>query len=355
MRTSATVGVRGAGRLRARPRSRRQTDSPCEPRTRCRSRDRRDDRHSLGGRAHAHSERRAGLGARPLERRRRDRVAGGRQRRRRHDGRADLPGVFVPGESEALHRRERRAPRFAAPKLRVYAVHDGSARRRRVGERPHRVSHLRPGTLEGRFAEQQRPGHLGQARARPDRRQVVREGSRRVSPRHRRRRRLLRRRRDRSAPAAPAIWRGDKLYRALNFKGWRVIAQRVRCARSSSCSTSRGTRAVSSVSETKRIALDAGHNLNHIVSIFRAENGRRPTSRGSTGIVKRPSVVGSESKAQPWAWLAEWGPLASEGRRAWRSGHRRSCCRATRSSTGRRRTITTWPLSRAKSGEPVSY
>ena len=25
--------------------------------------------------------------------------------------------------------------------------------------------------------------------------------------------------------------------------------------------------------------------------------------------MKRPSVVGSESKARPWAWLAEWGPI----------------------------------------------
>src|SRR5581483_9589175 len=62
------------------------------------------------------------------------------------------------------------------------------------------------------------------------------------------------------------------------------------------------------VTEIKRVAIDAGHNLNHVTSIFKSENGAAVIP-WATGIVKRPSVVGSESKARPWAWLAEWGPV----------------------------------------------
>jgi len=62
------------------------------------------------------------------------------------------------------------------------------------------------------------------------------------------------------------------------------------------------------VTETKRIALDAGQNLNHVTSIFRSESPVNDLP-WVTGLVKRPSVVGSESKARPWAWLSVWGPV----------------------------------------------
>ena len=56
------------------------------------------------------------------------------------------------------------------------------------------------------------------------------------------------------------------------------------------------------VTETKRIAIDAGQNLNHVTSIFRAENGG-PDIPWATGLVKRKNVIGLESKANAWAWL----------------------------------------------------
>ncbi|HEV8447201.1 MAG TPA: DUF4861 domain-containing protein [Gemmatimonadaceae bacterium] len=103
------------------------------------------------------------------------------------------------------------------------------------------------------------------------------------------------------------IWRGDKLYRALNFKGWRVIAPgpvRAIFELQYQPWDAAGLR----VSETKRVSLDAGHNLNHVVSIFKTDDASADIP-WVTGIVKRPSVVGFESKAKSWAWLAEWGPV----------------------------------------------
>ena len=148
------------------------------------------------------------------------------------------------------------------------------------------------------------------------------------------------------------IWRGDKLYRAYNFKGWRVIAPgpvRAIFELQYQPWDAAGLR----VSETKRISLDAGHNLNHVVSIFKADNASADIP-WVTGIVKRPSVIGSESKAKPWAWLAEWGPVVPKN-----GGH---------GDLGigillPRDAVVDWKetsdhymaLSRAKSGEPMSY
>jgi pectinesterase len=149
-----------------------------------------------------------------------------------------------------------------------------------------------------------------------------------------------------------AIWRNDKLYRALNFKSWRVIANgpvRAIFELQYQPWDAGGMR----VTETKRIAIDAGQNLNHIVSTFRAGGGATDIP-WATGIVKRASVVGSESKARPWAWLCEWGPLLPKG-----GGH---------GDMGigillPRDIVTDWKetndhylaIARATSGEPVSY
>jgi pectinesterase len=148
------------------------------------------------------------------------------------------------------------------------------------------------------------------------------------------------------------IWRGDKLYRALNFKGWRVIAPGpVRAI--FELQYQPWDAAGLKVSETKRISLDAGHNLNHVVSIFKTDNASVDIP-WVTGIVKRPSVVGSESKAKSWAWLAEWGPIVPKN-----GGH---------GDLGigillPRDAVVDWKetsdhymaVSRAKSGEPMSY
>jgi pectinesterase len=105
-----------------------------------------------------------------------------------------------------------------------------------------------------------------------------------------------------------AIWRDGKMYRAWNFKSWRIIANGpVRAIfelQYQPWDAGSGPR----VTETKRIALDAGQNLNHVTSIFRSESPVNDLT-WVTGLVKRPSVVGSESKARPWAWLSVWGPV----------------------------------------------
>lgn len=104
-----------------------------------------------------------------------------------------------------------------------------------------------------------------------------------------------------------AIWRDDKLYCAANFKSYRIIANgpvRVIFELQYEPWNAAGLR----ITETKRIALDAGHNLNHVVSVFRSA-GSVADLPVAIGIVKRDGVVGSESKARPWAWLSEWGPV----------------------------------------------
>ena len=103
------------------------------------------------------------------------------------------------------------------------------------------------------------------------------------------------------------IWRNDSLYRALNFKSWRIIANgpvRTIFELTYQPFNAGGL----NVAEVKRIALDAGHNLNHVVSTFKSE-GSATDIPWVSGIVKRAGVVGSESKANDWAWLAEWGPI----------------------------------------------
>lgn len=148
------------------------------------------------------------------------------------------------------------------------------------------------------------------------------------------------------------IWRGDKLYRAYNFKTWRIIANgpvRLIFELQYQPWDADGLR----VSETKRIALDAGQNLNHVVSTFRAE-GAATDIPWVTGLVKRKNVVGLESKAQPWAWLTEWGPVLPKD-----GGHGDLGIAVMLP----RDAVADWKetndhyfaVSHARSGEPVSY
>jgi pectinesterase len=147
------------------------------------------------------------------------------------------------------------------------------------------------------------------------------------------------------------VLRKDTLYRALNFKGWKVIA-------------SGPVRAIfelqyvpwnaggQRVSETKRVAIDAGHNLNHVVSIFKSDDGA--DIPWVTGAVKRKSVIGAESKTYPWAWLTEWGRLLPKD-----GGHGDMGIGILLPRTA----VVDWKetdkhyfaLSHAKSGEAVSY
>ena len=148
------------------------------------------------------------------------------------------------------------------------------------------------------------------------------------------------------------IWRRDTLYRAWNFKSWRIIANgpvRLIFELQYQPWDAGGLQ----VTETKRVSLDAGHNLNHVVSTFRADGGATEIP-WVTGLVKRKSVVGSQSKAQPWAWLSVWGPVSPKD-----GGH---------GDLGTavilpRNVVTDWKetdnhylaIARGKSGEPQHY
>ena len=102
-----------------------------------------------------------------------------------------------------------------------------------------------------------------------------------------------------------AVWKNDSLYRPPNFTSWRIIADGP----------------VRLIFETKHPAfdaggtmvscpphlLDAGQNLSRAVTTFHSANGA-PIPY-VIGLVKRAGVVGSESSAQPWSWLSEWGPV----------------------------------------------
>jgi pectinesterase len=149
-----------------------------------------------------------------------------------------------------------------------------------------------------------------------------------------------------------AIWRKDTLYRAWNFKSWKIIANgpvRAIFELQYQPWDAAGLR----VTETKRIAIDAGQNLNHVTSIFRSESGGGDIP-WATGLVKRKNVVGIESKAQSWAWMTEWGPLLPKD-----GGH---------GDLGiaimlPRQSVADWKenddhyfaVSHARSGEPVNY
>lgn len=106
-----------------------------------------------------------------------------------------------------------------------------------------------------------------------------------------------------------AVWRNGKMYRAANFKSWKIVANgpvRTIFELYYEPWDADGLR----VSETKRIALDAGSNLNRATSIFRVEGGSATDIPYVIGLVKRRGMIGSESSARDWAWLSGWGPVS---------------------------------------------
>ena len=103
-----------------------------------------------------------------------------------------------------------------------------------------------------------------------------------------------------------ALWKNDTIYRADNFKSWKIIANgpiraivELRYAPWSGGGLT--------VSEVKRITVDAGQNLYKSESIFSSEGTSIPYA---IGLVKRPGMRGTESKEKSWAWLSGWGPVA---------------------------------------------
>lgn len=105
-----------------------------------------------------------------------------------------------------------------------------------------------------------------------------------------------------------AVWTDTGLARARNFKSWRIIANGpIRAV--FELQYEPWTAGGISVSETKRVSIDAGQNLNHVVSVFRTGSTPRAVPV-VIGVVKRPGMIGAESKAAPWAWLTGWGPVS---------------------------------------------
>lgn len=104
-----------------------------------------------------------------------------------------------------------------------------------------------------------------------------------------------------------AIWVGESIYRADNFKAYRIIANGpVRAVFELTYAPWRA--GPWTVSETKRFSIDAGHNLYRQESIF--QSGQTVTIPYAIGLVKRPGMRGTATREREWAWLTGWGPVA---------------------------------------------
>lgn len=103
-----------------------------------------------------------------------------------------------------------------------------------------------------------------------------------------------------------AGWAKDTLWRGDNFKQWRVIAtgpiRAIFELKYDPWNVNGRT-----MSETKRIAIDAGSNLYRAESVFETPGGGDIPY--VIGEVKRKGMIGIMSKAYPWAWLTGWGPV----------------------------------------------
>ena len=104
-----------------------------------------------------------------------------------------------------------------------------------------------------------------------------------------------------------AGWARDTIWRADNFKAWRVIAtgpiRAIFELRYDPWNV-----AGKPVSEIKRIAIDAGSNLYKATSIFSTPGGGDIPY--VVGTVKRPGMIGIMSNNNAWAWVTGWGPVA---------------------------------------------
>jgi pectinesterase len=149
-----------------------------------------------------------------------------------------------------------------------------------------------------------------------------------------------------------AVWKDGVMYRAYNFKTWRIIANGpVRAIFEVEYEPWNARGLV--VRETKRIAIDAGQNMNRVTSTFRTASGTGDVPF-TTGIVKRKGVVGSTSRAQAWAWITHWGLMSPK------DGGHDNLGIAVMLPKDRlddwKETVTHYlALSHARSGEPVSY
>jgi pectinesterase len=103
-----------------------------------------------------------------------------------------------------------------------------------------------------------------------------------------------------------ALWRGDSLYRADNFKAYRFTADGPIRA-SFELRYDPWSAGDLTVSEVKKFSIDAGQNLYRQESVFTSSRPGEITY--AIGLVKRPGMRGTESKDQSWGWLSGWGPI----------------------------------------------
>ena len=103
------------------------------------------------------------------------------------------------------------------------------------------------------------------------------------------------------------LWIGDTLYRADNFKSWKIIANGPVRAIFELRYDPFGPSS-RKVSEVKRVTIDAGQNLYKSESFFRTDGGTQIPY--AIGLVKRPGMRGIMSREKSWSWLSGWGPVA---------------------------------------------
>lgn len=148
-----------------------------------------------------------------------------------------------------------------------------------------------------------------------------------------------------------AVWRNDTIYRADNFKDWKIIANGpIRAI--FELKYDPWNAGGQSVSETKRFSIDGGQNMYREESVFRSADGKDIPY--VIGEVKRTDMVGIFSREQKWAWLTGWGPVAKKN-----GGHGEM---GTAVLLPRDR-VTDWKeafnhylaVAHAKSGEPVVH
>ena len=103
-----------------------------------------------------------------------------------------------------------------------------------------------------------------------------------------------------------ALWWRDSLYRADNFKSYKITANGP-IRGSFELRYDPWTAGPTTVSEVKRFSIDAGQNLYREESIFTSTTSGPITY--AIGLVKRPGMKGTMSKDESWGWLTGWGPV----------------------------------------------
>ena len=102
------------------------------------------------------------------------------------------------------------------------------------------------------------------------------------------------------------VWKDGKLYRGDNFIEHRILADgpvRAVFVLTYGAIDAAGRK----VTEQKRVSIDAGQQFFRQVSTFTADGSG--DLEIVVGLVKRPNMVGSTSKARDWPWLTGWGPI----------------------------------------------